>query len=321
MASAHGLQHVTAQHVKQRLLAADLSDCDFFNETIILGLHTCCLEEHEKARLLAGSAEPGRVLNRAEQFLMDLEAIPSLHLKIGFLHEYLFMDEAIDETEHAIQTAIAAMHELLHCGAFHVLLHLILVVGNCLNDGKQQRACGFQLRTLPKLDLMRVTPSQQPVAEGTLLDYIAHKVIELDLQYGRERAGYVPMASVAEQMPHVMTVAKGLDPALWTTCLTKIQDRVKVQQAALEACSEDENEKVYNKLHASMNQFLRQRSERVAALQVHQMELQQTVVATLDYFGEKHGKEFDENARLLKEMCMDVSVFCEQFVISLKPLS
>lgn len=313
---------MTAQHVKQHLLAADLSDCEFFNETIILGLGTCCLEELERARLQAGSAEPGRVLNRGEQFLMDLEAIPSLNLKIGFLHEYFFMDEAIDETEHAIQTAIAAMHELLNCEAFHMLLHLILVVGNCLNDGKQQHARGFQLRTLPKLDLMRVTPSQQPVAEfGTLLGYIAHKVVELDLQYGRERAGYVPMESVAEQMPHVITIAKRLDPALWTTCLTKLQDRVEVQQTALEACLADEKEKVYVKLHTSMNRFLRQRLKRVEALQVHQIELQQTVVATLDYFGEKHGKGFDENARLLKDMCVDVSVFCDQFVMALKPLS
>ena len=129
------------------------------------------------------------------------------------------------EMSNALETALEATKELLSSDRLHALLHLILAVGNALNDGKIHRAqvahstaccpqchrahtrsresmcqvrrpsqdsqaenahhiaahsasCmqGFEMKSLLKLRLMRLSGGAADWTSTTLLDYIVLKV-------------------------------------------------------------------------------------------------------------------------------------------------
>eukprot|EP00658_Telonema_sp_P-2_P027326 TRINITY_DN21126_c0_g1_i4.p1 TRINITY_DN21126_c0_g1~~TRINITY_DN21126_c0_g1_i4.p1 ORF type:complete len:283 (+),score=86.55 TRINITY_DN21126_c0_g1_i4:130-978(+) len=167
------LKHVTVAEIDARLCNADL---DWFSAERVHGMDACCPTDRECAALRA--ADSNR-LYPTERFMLEMTHIAQIRLATDLLLWWCYIRETVELIQTALQTAVAAADELRANREFHAMLHLVLAVGNALNDGKAQRAAGFTMDSLLKLKDMRLTRASGGGADRktiTLLDYIVLRV-------------------------------------------------------------------------------------------------------------------------------------------------
>eukprot|EP00656_Telonema_subtile_P041600 TRINITY_DN46821_c0_g2_i1.p1 TRINITY_DN46821_c0_g2~~TRINITY_DN46821_c0_g2_i1.p1 ORF type:complete len:264 (-),score=94.68 TRINITY_DN46821_c0_g2_i1:41-832(-) len=160
-----------------------------------------------------------------EAFMKLYSAVPDVNNKVAAL--YLCDQMDLPQIDQVLDTYTDGARQLMEAVRFQEVLHVILVVGNQLNDGKAFQATGFQLSSLAKLEQVPVTAKGRPVE--TLLDYIISKVELVDPS----------LHHFPEELKHTLKIC---EPDLFEAHLDQLQAELEVRMAhflslPLEQCS------------------------------------------------------------------------------------
>eukprot|EP01105_Mastigella_eilhardi_P012114 TRINITY_DN2788_c0_g1_i1.p1 TRINITY_DN2788_c0_g1~~TRINITY_DN2788_c0_g1_i1.p1 ORF type:complete len:1159 (-),score=285.04 TRINITY_DN2788_c0_g1_i1:35-3511(-) len=114
------------------------------------------MPDEAEVALLTPFAHEKFLLPTAEQFLLTMLEIPSYKEKVGMLQFRSHFDALLADSMSKIATFENAAKEIKANKHLHLVLKLILAVGNFLNcNTAQGDACGFKLETLRKLNTFR----------------------------------------------------------------------------------------------------------------------------------------------------------------------
>lgn len=146
------------------------ADMNFLTADHVEALLKCCPTTEEEQLIKAYSGKANE-LGCAEHFLQELLCIPRVGDKVRALSLYTTFKEEIADIKEHIDILSAACAELRSNEKLQNLLHIILSLGNALNDGTSHVATGFKMDTLHKLAEMYAADKKT-----TLLSYLVTTV-------------------------------------------------------------------------------------------------------------------------------------------------
>lgn len=304
-----------------RMPIAALQDAILEMDMTILNLErlqmllTCC-PSVEEATLLKSFIKKNpddyqEKLGQAELLGIALLEIPrcSMRLKVLLFQQKFdgIVKEMLDTYEKLLEGAIA-LHE---SEKLKKVMQVVLSVGNYLNQGKRQKALGFRLTALSKLNDTKSTDNKQ-----TLLDFVVDYMEKLRIKEGEviqdaivtPKGEREPPQSYLQDLTEPLHIASQID---WKalneekeTLLIGLHEVDKELQSIVDI-DDDDGMAAFKQI---MTEFLTHAHKRTTKLKNKVEEVQDETEAVIEYFGDKSMdganelfKIFDNFLRMYKD--------------------
>uniref|UniRef100_V5GJX6 Uncharacterized protein n=1 Tax=Kalmanozyma brasiliensis (strain GHG001) TaxID=1365824 RepID=V5GJX6_KALBG len=213
-------------------------------------------------------------LSKADQFFKEMLGIPRLSERLACMVYMRTFELDLEEIKPDLRILKHAVDEINGSAKFKSVLHTVLTIGNVLNSSTfRGEAAGFQLSDL--LKLRDTKPSQPTPATPTLLHYLVRVLNKTD----KTLVGFLDDCSHVEAAARLSTTSVMASIAALITGHVTIKREMTVLQNVGISSQSDRFVDV-------TDEFLRQTSPQLKALQLVERTVSANLSKLLTYFGE-----------------------------------
>lgn len=282
------LKSVTFEQIKMHMLQCNTTILnERFNEGLIK-----CLPKPNEMQKLQQMKKDGTNLSDIEDFVASLLDIGRLVPRLECLNFKIRYDDMILNVEPDIKKGIAACKEVVESTKFKTILSVVLSIGNFLNSGQSgsnNRALGFELSILPKLNDIKTTDKK-----STLLEYMVQII----------KTKFPEVLNFGTELVHVKESA--------CSKISLIEENIQHLSSSSEMLKQEvENRKVHQ-LHGDkfvevMSPFSSECSQQVERLEGLFKQLQQSYMKVGEVFA------FDIMSYSMEECFSNIRIFEDMF--------
>jgi len=187
------------------------------------------LPSSEEVELVQSYTGPPSQLDKAEQFVHAIAAVPRYTMRCKCMLFRADFDEKFSELSESVATVLAAANEVRESPSLKVVMRHTLAIGNYLNGGTAKGgAYGFRLDSLNKLSNTKTSDNK-----STLLHYLARVLASAST------SNETPVTMLlSKEMPHIEAAARLIwkdevaEIASFSASLAQIEAQVKIDTVA-----------------------------------------------------------------------------------------